>query len=215
MDINFINENKNLIYSIASRYYGYASMEDLFQVGCIGLIEAYNNYDINRNTKFSTFAYPYILGRISEFVRCDKDIKISRDIYSLNGKIEKVKNILSQELGRMPNDIEVANYLGVDLYKYSEAVNSVNPIESLDYSYDGFDESLYDIISNNMDIESIIALKSELDKLDPIDKKILISRYFYDLNQTEIAESLNMNQVAVSRRSNKVLTKLRTNLEYK
>ena len=211
MDSNFIIENQNLIYSIASYYKGY-NIEDLFQVGCIGLIEAYQNYDSSKNTKFTTYAYPYILGRISEYVRCDKDIKISKDIYSLNGKIEKVKSMLSQELGRIPTDIEVANYLDIDPYKYSEAVNSMNPIKSLDYEYVGFDTSLYDIIKDNMDIETMVTLKSELDKLDPIDKEILISRYLYDLNQTEIAKNLNMNQVAISRRSNKVLTKLRSNL---
>ena len=212
MDIEFINDNKNLIYSIANYYKGY-NIEDLFQVGCIGLIEAYKKYDATKNTKFTTFAYPYILGRISEYVRCDKDIKISKDIYSLNGKIEKVKAMLSQELGRIPTDEEVANYLDVDPYKYSEAVNSMNPIQSLDYEF--MDMSLYDIIKDNMDIETMVTLKNELDKLDPIDKEIIISRYLYDLNQTEIARNLNMNQVAISRRSNKVLTKLRSNLEYK
>ena len=173
MDIKFINDNKKLIYSIANYYKGY-NTEDLFQVGCIGLIEAYQNYNPSKNTKFTTYAYPYILGRISEYVRCDKDIKISKDIYSLNGKIEKVKAMLSQELGRIPTDIEVANYLDVDPYKYSEAVNSMNPIQSLDYEYVGFDTSLYDIIKDNMDIETIVTLKSELDKLDPIDIKIFV-----------------------------------------
>ena len=212
MDINFINDNKNLIYKIASHYSGYASMEDLFQVGCIGLIEAYNKYDSARNTKFSTFAYPYILGRISEFVRNNKDIKVSRDMYFLNSKIEKVKNMLSQELGRIPTDIEIANYLDVDPYKYSEAVNSMNPVQSLDYEYIDFDTTLYDIIEDDIDIETAVTIKDELDKLDPVDREIIISRYFYDLTQSEIAKNLNMNQVAISRRSNKVLTKMRLNL---
>lgn len=214
MDINVIMDNKNLIYSIANIYKNYASMEDLFQAGCIGLMEAYNNFDASRNTKFSTFAYPYILGEISKCVREDKPIKISRDISSLSNKIEKVKNMLAQELGRIPSDEEVASYLNVDINIYNEAINSINCVDSLDYQItnDG-SMDLYDVIGTSLDMDTMVMLNEELGKLDPLDREIIISHYLYDLTQMEIAKKMGMNQVAVSRREQKVMTRLRTNLK--
>ena len=213
MDMNIILENKNLIYSIANIYKGYASIEDLFQAGCIGIIEAYKRFDSSKNTKFSSFAYPYILGEISKFVRYDKPIKISKDISSLSFKIEKVKNSLSQELGRYPTDEEVAAFLDVDISLYNEAINSIGCVDSLDYKItDDGNVDLYNIVGENMDIDTMIMLNEELSKLDPIDREIILSHYIYDLTQMEIANKTGLNQVAVSRREHKVMTLLRSNL---
>lgn len=213
MDMNIILENKNLIYSIANIYKGYASIEDLFQAGCIGIIEAYKRYDNSKNTKFSSFAYPYILGEISKFVRQDKPIKISKDISNLSYKIEKVKNNLSQELGRYPTDEEVASFLEVDISLYNEAINSISCVDSLDYKItDDGNLDLHDIIGNNMDIDTMIMLNEELSKLEPIDREIILSHYIYDLTQMEIANKTGLNQVAVSRREQKIMKILRSNL---
>ena len=213
MDMNIILENKNLIYSIANIYKGYASLEDLFQAGCIGIIEAYKKYDKTKNTKFSTFAYPYILGEISTFVRQDKPIKISKDISSLSFKIEKVKNMLAQELGRFPTNQEVADYLNVDINIYNDAINSVGCVDSLDYQIttDG-NIDLYDVIGNQIDLDTIVMLNNELSKLDPLDREIILSHYLYDLTQMEIANKIGLNQVAVSRREQKVISLLRSNM---
>lgn len=209
--LDIINENKNLIYKIANIYKSYASIEDLFQAGCIGIIEAYKKYDSKRNVKFTTFAYPYILGEINKCVVKNEPIKVSRDLIYMRKKIDKVKNILAQEYKRMPTDIEIANYLDVDIDYYNDVVGSINCVSSLDYSYD--DLNLYDVIGSSMDIDDIIMFKMELDKLDSVDKEIILSHFMYDLTQSEIANNMGMNQVAVSRKEAKVLTRIRSNLK--
>ena len=96
-----IKENEKLIYKITHFFTNYESKEDLFQVGCIGLIKAYQNYKEGYNTKFTTYAYPYILGEIKKYVREDKGIKVSRDITKLNLKIEKA-NVLDISENKSP-----------------------------------------------------------------------------------------------------------------
>ncbi|MBR1377259.1 MAG: sigma-70 family RNA polymerase sigma factor [Bacilli bacterium] len=209
-----ILENKNLIYSIANIYKGYANIEDLYQAGCIGLIDAYNHYDSSKNTKFSSFAYIYILGEISKCVREDKSITISKEISSRSSKIEKVKGVLAQELGRYPTDEEVANYLDISIEDYNEAVNSTYCVDSLDNAIsDDGNLDLYNVIGATMDIDSMIDLQMALDELDPVDRRIILAHYMYDLTQTEIAKQVGMNQVAVSRHEQKVISKLRQNLK--
>ena len=105
-----ILENKNLIYSITRYFEKYANKEDLFQAGCIGMIMAYNHYDESMNVKFTTYAYPYILGEMKKLVREDKSIKISRNIQMLNLKIEKARVILTQKLMREPSINELSDF---------------------------------------------------------------------------------------------------------
>ena len=212
---NIIIENKNLIYSISNYFSNYKNKEDLFQVGCIGLINAYNNYRDDMNTKFTSYAYPYILGEMKKLVREDKGIKISRDITKLNLKIEKARLLLSQKLMKEPSISELASFLEMDEYKISECLNSVNNIQSLDEPVKTYekDMSLYDLIGKKeLDINSLIALKEELNLLTPFEKKIIENRYMKDFTQTEVSEMLGISQVQVSRNEQKVLRKLRDKL---
>ncbi len=204
-----IIENKNLIYSIANMYKDYASIEDLFQAGCIGIIKAYKNYNPKFSTKFSTFAYSYILGEICEFIRRDRSIVISRDINKLYRDIVNAKSYLEQEYGHTPSDDEVVNYMGISYEEYRNIMLSSYSVESLDKSYDDID--LYNFISNNMDLDTIIALKEALNKLSLEERKIIIGQYIYGMNQEDIASFLGMNQVAVSRAKRRALTRLKTN----
>lgn len=214
--LKLINENENLIYKITHYFTNYSSKEDLFQVGCIGLIKAYYNYKDSYNTKFTTYAYPYILGEIKKYIREDKGIKISRDITKLGLKIEKANLILTQRLMRVPTIKELANYLEIDEYYISEALNSNNVVQSLDepITDKGKELTLYDTVSNvdNMDMDTLIALKCELSRLDESDYKIISGRYLQDKTQTELAAHLGINQVQVSRREQKILTKLKDKL---
>ena len=126
-----IMENERLIYSIASYFRGYDNKEDLFQVGCIGLIKAYNNYDSNMNVKFTTYAYPYILGEMRKLVREDKSMKISRDISKINLQIEKAYVLLTQKMGKEPTASEIASFLEVPISLVVDALNS-SKVSSLD-----------------------------------------------------------------------------------
>lgn len=206
---NLIVENKNLIYKIANMYRTQTDIEDLFQAGCIGLVKAYRKYDPSKNVKFTSYAYKYILGEISNIVREDRILPISKEKYSLNKKIETTKSFLTQELQRIPTNDEIAYYLGEDISVIEDTINNFNPIESLDYEYD--DTSLYNMIGNNMDIDTMIDLERELDKLDEDERRIILAQYVYDLSQQEIADMMNMNQVAVSRKKQKIITQMRQN----
>ena len=215
MEENLIFDNKKLIYSVANIYKGLADINDLYQAGCKGLIEAYQKYDNSRNTKFSTFAYPYILGEVSKCVREENPIKVSRDISNISKKIESVRSMCSQELGRSATNEEVASYMGVSIDVFNEAYNSINCVDSLDYTYgDDGNLDMYDMIGESMDIDTIIMIKDELDKLDPIDKQIILSRYMDDLTQVETAKRMGINQVAVSRREQKVISMMKKSLSY-
>ena len=206
---NLIVENKNLIYKIANMYRTQTDIEDLFQAGCIGLVKAYRKYDPSKNAKFTSYAYKYILGEISNIVREDRILPISKEKYSLNKKIETTKSFLTQELQRIPTNDEIAYYLGEDINTIEDTINNFNPIESLDYEYD--DTNLYSMIGNNMDIDTMIDLERELDKLDEDERRIILAQYVYDLSQQEIADMMNMNQVAVSRKKQKIITQMRQN----
>src|SRR5574344_1033773 len=143
-----IEENINLVYSISKYFSGYKNSEDLIQVGCIGLIKAYEKFNPNIGVKFSTYAFPFIMGEMKKYAREDKGIKVSRDISSLNSKIEKIKNYLSQQLMREPTIKEIASYLDVSEEMVSSALNSINCIDSFDYvlNEDGKELTLYDMI---------------------------------------------------------------------
>ncbi len=209
-----IEQNKNLIYKIATLFNG--NKEDLFQVGCIGLINAYKKYDESYNTKFSTYAYPYILGEISNYVKKDKGIKVSREISKLNSRIERASILLTQKLMREPTVDELADYLEIDSYFVVEAMKARYPIMSTDsvINDEGREITLLDTIPdiNCMDMSTLVALKEELLKLNSFDRELINERYVQNLTQSEVASNLGISQVQVSRKEQKVLSKLRDNL---
>lgn len=211
-----IEENKNLIYSISHYFENYPNKEDLFQAGVIGLITAYKNYDASFNNKFTTYAYTYILGEMKKFVREDKGIKISREITKLNLQIESATMLLAQKLMRQPTIKEVANYLEIDEYFIAEAMKSVNVLQSLDepINNDGKQITLYDTVSEKRknDLDELIALRGELALLSDVERKLIEQRYICDMTQSETAKALGMTQVQVSRKEQKVLTKLKNKL---
>lgn len=211
-----ILENKNLIYSITKYFERYANKEDLFQAGCIGMIMAYKNYNPSINVKFTTYAYPYILGEMRKLVREDKSIKVNRNIQMLNLKIEKARVILTQRLMREPSVIELSNFLELPEDIICDAINSTKSIYSIDESLnvDGKDITLQDTIGSidNMDLDDIIQLRDELALLSPFEKKIIENRYMKDLTQQETALDLGISQVQVSRNEKKVLVKLKNKL---
>lgn len=207
-----INNHKNLIYKLSHYFEKYTNKEDLFQVGCIGLIEAYKRYDKNVGAKFSTYAYPYILGEMKRYIREDKGIKISRNITKLNLKIEKARIILSQKLMRNPSTFELSQFLEIDEYLIIEALNTINPVQSLDDELN--DMCLYDTISikERVDKDDLIELKNQLKNLNVEEQKLINYRYLEDYTQSETAKKLGMSQVQVSRFEQKVLKKLKSNM---
>ncbi|MDD4809373.1 MAG: sigma-70 family RNA polymerase sigma factor [Bacilli bacterium] len=206
-----IIDNQRLIYAITNYFKNYNHKDDLYQVGVIGLINAYYNYDPMVNVKFSTYAYPYILGEMKKLVREDKGIKISREISKRNLKIEKAKVLLTQRLMREPSIKELSDFLEIPEIYVVEAVKSTNLIQSLDEPVNEL--SLYEVIGDKeTDLDMLMALKAEIERLKASDKEIIETRYMQDLTQTEAAEVLGMSQVQVSRKEKKILVKLKNNL---
>lgn len=203
-----ILENSNLIYSIA-RKFDIGNIDDLFQAGCIGMIEAYKRFDENKNVKFTTYAYPFILGRISQYARENHTICLSKDMLRMKNKINKVKDYLTQEFMREPSEKELSDYLNIPIDDLKNVMNYQSDGLSLDDVYlDNL--SLYDVIeSKQCDYSSLIYLKSEIENLGEPERSILIKRYFEDMTQCETASLLGLTQVDVSRREKKALVKLR------
>ena len=200
-----IINNQNLIYSIASKFKG--DKEDLFQAGCLGLIDAYQKYDSNYNTKFTTYAYPFIMGEMYKYVLGDKNIKLSPEIVKLNLAIKKAEDYLTQKFKRGPTDIELSSFLEIPVYKLVETRNCY---QTLSLDDDTNESSLYDFVgSDDVSKDDLILLRDALNRLEIKEKELIIKRYFYNKTQQEVANELGINQVKVSREEGKVLTKLK------
>ncbi|MGE5455779.1 MAG: sigma-70 family RNA polymerase sigma factor [Ignavibacteriales bacterium] len=206
-----IIENQRLIHGMTHYFNNYPHKDDLFQVGVLGLINAYNNYDPNMNVKFSTYAYPYILGEMKKCVREDKSIKISRDISKRNLRIEKAKILLTQKLMREPTISELASFLEIPEIFVVEAVKSNNLTQSIDEPVN--DMSLHEVITKRQtDMDTLLALREEIEALKQSEKELIEKRYMEDLTQNEAAKVLGISQVQVSRQEKKILVKMKNNL---
>ena len=209
-----IFENRNLIYSITRYFERYSNKEDLFQAGCIGMIMAYKNFNPNMNVKFTTYAYPYILGEMKKLVREDKTLKVSRNIQLLNLKIEKANILLTQKLMRNPTIDELSDFLEIPINLIEESINSNKAIYSIDepLNENGKEITLQDTIGKIDNIDDLLLLKEELAKLNPFEQQLINKRYINDLTQQQTAEELGISQVQVSRGEQKILTKLKSKL---
>lgn len=209
IDNAVIRENEWLIHKVASNF----SMEcrdDLYQVGSIGLINAYKNYNPSYGVKFSTYAYSHILGEMKKFRRENKSIKISRKIQYLSSRLDRLIELLSQKYNRIPTIYELSIELDIDEWKVIEALNARNSVKSLDepLNTDGKMISIIDTISTNEN-HDYTELNELLSTLNNDERKIIEERYFLDKSQSEVAEITGYSQAKVSREESRILTKLR------
>lgn len=204
-----ILDNRNLIYSIVHRFGG-NDFEDMYQAGCLGLINAYKNFKSEYNVKFTTYAYPFIVGEIYKFIASNKSIRLNSDIMKLSNKIKKAEEVLTNHLGKSPTDSELASFLEIDLYKLYE-IRSISKVDSLDYEYEN--NNLYDFLfKDEISIDNLIDLKDALSNLTKNEKDLIKNRYFNNLTQSDLAKLNHTNQVKVSREEKKVLTKLKAKM---
>ena len=154
------------------------------------------------------------MGEIRKYIREDKTIKVSREISLLNYKINKAIMALSQKFMREPKVSEIAEFLEIDERLISEALNSLNPIQSLDGISTKDDHfCLYEVIpSREDDYDNYLILRESISKLNDKEKKLLELRYYENRTQTEIASYFNTNQTGISRQEQKILVKLRNSL---
>lgn len=206
-------EYENLVFSIISKYGNYFDKDDLYQVGMIGLIDAYKHFDENVGVKFSSYAYYYILGEVTKFVRENRSVKVSKDFIKLNSSIEKCRDVMRQKLGREPTDTEVSLFLEIDEEKVSEVRNSMQEVKSLDFCYEE-DISLYNSVMcfDNETSADVLDLRSEISRLSEEEKALINVRYYQEMTQSEASKKLGISQVQVSRKEGKILEKLRCRL---
>lgn len=212
-----ILENKNLIYSIIHKYTYYYDKEDLFQTGVIGLIKAYRNYNTSMNTKFSTYAYTYILSEVLAYVNYNKDIRLGKEYQKLYKKINEAKTILTQRLMKEPSTYELSLFLELDekvIIQILELTQSFSALDEI-VSNDDKNLSLLDTISyqDKDDIIDNLILKEAINGLTEEEKRLLWMRYYDDRTQQEVANMLGTNQVNVSRSEKKVLQRLRNDFK--
>lgn len=213
-----VSHNLGLVRSVLKRFAnrGY-ERDDLYQLGCIGLVKAIEKFDLSYDVRFSTYAVPMIIGEIKRFLRDDGMIKVSRSLKQTAGKVKSVKETLFKQLGREPTLQEISDELNIPKEDIVMALDSnIHP----DYLYDvihqddGSPVHLIDKISeSNVEDDSEVidrlALREVLSKLKPRERQIIVLRYFKDKTQTEIAEILGISQVQVSRIEKKLLQQMK------
>ena len=210
-------ENTGLIYSVAKRFLGRGvEMEDLFQIGSIGLLKAVDHFDPSYEVRFSTYAVPMIVGEIKRFLRDDGILKVSRSLKENCGRIYQAKEKLEKELGREPGLDEIAAEVELSLEEVILALESTAEVESLHktiYQGDGNDISLMDRLpeKGNGQEQALdrIFLDEMLQSLDARERQLIGMRYFQNRTQTEIAAELGVSQVQVSRMEKRILKKLK------
>ncbi len=179
----------------------------------LGLVEAQKKFDKSLDVKFSTYAYYYVLGEITKFIRESKTVKLSKEMVKLNRSINKAVDVMTQKLGREPTSLELSLFLDIEEEKINEVLLATQEVQSLDYSYDEDSNDLYNIISSeNSNVDLEIDLKDELKRLNPEERELILQRYFNNLTQTEVSRETGMSQVQISRKETKILQKLKQRL---
>lgn len=219
---NEIFEKYRYMAEIISRKYNNKGIEheDIFQIACMGLIYAIERFDITKGFEFTSFATPTILGEIKKYFR-DKGwaIKVPRKIQEISKKVNDTNNMLSAQLNRAPTVKEVAEYLNIseedvlEAFEAGKMFSSQSLDEKFESSSDDSDLSLMDVVGQDdnhfVKIENEDFIQKSMDKLNELERKIIIKRFYSNKTQSEIAKELNISQMTVSRIEKKSLEKLR------
>ena len=213
--------NIRLVLSIIQRFpQKRESMDDLFQVGCIGLIKAIDNFDPSFDVKFSTYAMPMIIGEIRRFQRDNNSVRVSRGLRDLAYRALQVKEDIMHREMREPTTAEIAAVLGEESRSVEEAVEAiVEPVSLYDSVWGDGEDKMYviDQLSDNTQSDEIlienIALREALKKLNEREMSIIGRRYYGGKTQMEIAEEIGISQAQVSRLEKGAIDKLRKYME--
>lgn len=211
-----IEGNLKLVLSVLKKFYNKTdNMDDLFQVGCVGLIKAIDNFDLNYGVQFSTYAVPMILGEIRRFMRDSNLVRVSRSLKDIAFKSIKIMDDYYQKNGKDIEYKDIANQLGVEEFDVCCALLSMkDPVSMYEPVYnDGGDTIyLYDQIvdeSSNVDYSSRLAIENAINNLEDRERFILDQRYVVGKTQMEIANDLEISQAQVSRLEKKAIKELK------
>ena len=217
---SLIKNNSGLIWNIVKRFIGRGyETDDLYQIGCIGLIKAIKRFDVNLDVQLSTYAVPYIMGEIKRFIRDDGIIKVSRQTKELSIRIKQIQNEYLNKNGEEISITKIAKILEVSKEEVAAAIESSHSVNSI-YSVEGASDDermVIEKISDNKDVYNSlvdkITLKELINNLDEREKKVVLLRYYKEQTQAQVGKILGITQVQVSRIEKKVLDKMRLKLE--
>ncbi len=211
-----INGNLRLILSVIQRFVGRGeNLDDLFQVGCIGLIKAIDNFDDSHNVKFSTYAVPMIIGEIRRYLRDNNSIRVSRSIKDTAYRAMQVKEQLTAKLNREPTVTEIATELQIPISDVVIALDSVvEPVSLYEPIYSDGGDTIYvlDQVGDNNDDRNWlqeISFKEAIKNLNEREKKILNLRFMQGKTQMEVSEEIGISQAQVSRLEKFALEKIK------
>ena len=212
-----VEENIGLIWCVVRRFGGRGvEMEDLFQIGSIGLLKAIDKFDLNYDVKFSTYAVPMISGEIRRFLRDDGMIKVSRSLKELSYRSMKVGERLADSLGREPTVEELSAELGVEKEELVQAMEAGGEVDSLYrpiHQKEGSEIRLLDKIEEKEKSEDKIldrmVLKELLETLNADERRLIWLRYFADRTQSDVGKIMGISQVQVSRMEKRIMENLR------
>lgn len=203
----FINGNLRLVLSVIQRFYGRGeNPDDLFQVGCVGLIKAIDNFDLSQNVQFSTYAVPMIIGEVKRYLRDNNSIRVSRSVRDLAYKAIQFKERYTKEYGKEPRIEEIAKELGVEKETVSFSLDAIqDPVSLQEPIYNDGAESIYimDQVKDSKNTDEVWAermtISGALERLNEKEKMIIIKRFFDGRTQMEVAEEIGISQAQVSR----------------
>lgn len=212
-----INGNLKLVLSILKKFNNSKyNLDDLFQVGVIGLIKAIDNFDLSYNLKLSTYACPLILGEIKRYIRDNTSVRVSRSIKDLAYQILRYKDEFILKNGFEPTNVQIAEKLGIEEYKISYALDSLRePMSIFEPIYNDGGDTIYlldqlaDKKEKNKDQDMLISMKRALKKLKERERNILMERFIIGKTQMEIAQRLNISQAQVSRLEKSAINNVR------
>ena len=203
----FINGNLRLVLSVIQRFYGRGeNADDLFQVGCVGLIKAIDNFDLSQNVQFSTYAVPMIIGEVKRYLRDNNSIRVSRSGRDLAYKVIQFKERYTKEHGKEPNVEEIAKELEVTKEEVAFSLDAIqDPVSLQEPVYNDGSESIYimDQVKDSKNTDELwaekITIKGAMEKLNEKERMIINKRFFDGRTQMEVAEEIGISQAQVSR----------------
>lgn len=202
-----VNGNLKLVLSILKKFNNQKyNLDDLFQVGVIGLIKAVENFDLSYNLQLSTYACPLILGEVKRYIRDNTTIRVSRSIKELAYEIIKYKDEYEKKYGVSPSNVDIAKSLNINEYQIDYALDSLKePVSIFEPIYNDGGDTIYlfDQIADkkdfNTDRDMVISLRRAMNNIKDREREVLISRYIFGKTQTELANEYNISQAQVSR----------------
>ncbi|KYP80438.1 RNA polymerase sporulation sigma factor SigF [Ferroacidibacillus organovorans] len=211
--------NQRLVWSVVQRFLGRGyDPDDLFQIGCIGLLKAIDKFDLQYDVKFSTYAVPMIIGEIQRFLRDDSSLKVSRSVKETARHIRRVREDLMKQYGRQPQINEVAEAMGLtpaEVVLAQEAIRVPASIHETVFENDGDPIYLMDQIADMEQDKWFdrLALHDALTRLPERERLIVYMRFFRDKTQSEVADMLRISQVQVSRLEKRILQSIKDSLD--